>query len=217
MSKSTTRAIAFDFDGTLVDSAPGILSGMALTLEKNQIQPAVPLNTGIIGPPLRTTLALISGHQNDALLDQLVADFKLCYDSNGYRATKPYPGIGEALAQLKEQGYALYLATNKRGTPTRLILDYLDWTPLFSAVYALDEHLDCTDKKQILEKMLADHHLPASNTPYVGDTDTDATAARHNGMPYIHVAWGYGDNPLQGSICHDSTELVSLLNRAPWI
>jgi len=217
MSQPAPRAIAFDFDGTLVDSAPGILSGMALALEKNQIQPAVPLQAGIIGPPLRTTLALVSGHQDDALLDRLVADFKECYDGSGYRATEPYPAIGAALAQLRELGYALYLATNKRGTPTRLILDHLGWTPLFSAVYALDEHSDCTDKKQMLAKMLGDHHLSASTTPYVGDTDADADAARHNGMPYIHVAWGYGDNPSQRNICRDGTELASLLNRPSWI
>lgn len=217
MSKPAPRAIAFDFDGTLVDSAPGILSGMALALEKNQIQPAVPLDAGIIGPPLRATLALVSGQEDDALLDRLVADFKQCYDGSGYRATAPYPGIGAALAQLVERGHALYLATNKRGTPTRLILDHFGWTPLFSAVYALDEHADCADKKQMLAKMLADHHLSASTTPYVGDTDADAAAARHNGMPYIHVAWGYGENPAQGSICHNGAELASLLESAPWI
>ncbi|GAB2180269.1 HAD family hydrolase [Denitratisoma sp. agr-D3] len=212
------HAVAFDFDGTLVDSAPGILKGMALALAENRLDPVVPLRDDIIGPPLRTTLALISGSQDAALLDRLTADFKRCYDGGGYRDTRPYPGIDAALRRLHEQGTALYLATNKRGTPTRLILDHFGWTPWFAGIYCLDEHPDCAGKKQMLGKILGEQRLPPARTPYVGDTEADADAAGTQDMPYLHVAWGYGHDlsPTGGLTCVEPEDLPDLLARLPW-
>jgi phosphoglycolate phosphatase len=213
------RAVAFDFDGTLVDSAPSILKSMALALAENQLDPVIPLHDGIIGPPLRTTLALISGSQDAAQLDRLAADFKRCYDSGGYRETRPYPGIDDALRYLHEQGITLYLATNKRGTPTRLILNHFGWMPWFSSIYCLDEHPDCSGKKQMLGKILDEQRLSPARTPYVGDTEADADAARAQDMPYIHVAWGYGPDrstTIGGATCDRPEDLPELLEKAPW-
>lgn len=214
------RAIAFDFDGTLVDSAPGILRGMKLALDKNALQPCTALDPSIIGPPLKQTLARISGTSDEELLAHLVNDFKHCYDTRGYRDTLPYPSIGEALATLHDQGHLLYLATNKRGIPTRLILDHLGWTHFFRGVYCLDEHPECPDKGTLLAKLLVSHALSPQQTPYVGDTPGDAQAAISNGMPYLHVAWGYGtDHPAHDQHIHQPEQLVATLlelANKPW-
>lgn len=211
------RAIAFDFDGTLVDSAPGILTGMRLALEKNSIAPRVALDPGIIGPPLKQTLSLISGSQDEALLAQLVHDFKLCYDSTAYRDTAPYPGITTLLTRLAEAGCQLYLATNKRAIPTQLILAHLSWSHLFAAVYCLDEHPTCPDKGQLLAQLLNQHCLKGPGTPYIGDTDGDAHAAALNHMPYIHVGWGYGTAPSPATRCCANTgQLLALMEEQPW-
>jgi phosphoglycolate phosphatase len=214
------RAIAFDFDGTLIDSAPAILSGMRYALEKNKIAPTIPLEPGIIGPPLGITLSRISGSTDQSLLTQLIADFKHGYDSSGLRDTVAYQGIPELLDHLHHKGYRLYLATNKRGIPTRLILDYLRWHPWFSAVYCLDEHPNCADKTQLLGKLLLENGLIPSVTPYVGDTESDASAAIHHHMPYLHVAWGYGQQLCQPSspayLCSTAGQLQQLLEQSPW-
>lgn len=190
----TIQAIAFDFDGTLVDTAPGILRGMKLALDKNALQPCTALNPSIIGPPLKQTLALLCGSQDEVLLDQLVSDFKQCYDSDGYRDTIAYPAVGETLTVLQALGHPLYLATNKRGIPTRLILDHLGWSPFFQGIYCLDEHPDCPDKTSLLAKLLRQQSILPQRTPYIGDTEGDARAALANAMPYFHVSWGYGED-----------------------
>ncbi|HEY6896842.1 MAG TPA: HAD hydrolase-like protein [Rhodocyclaceae bacterium] len=206
--------VVFDFDGTLVDSARGILTGMALALQSHHITPRVALEPGIIGPPLLQTLRLISGLEDDTALGALAAEFKRCYDGGGYRNTDPYPGVTGALQELHAYGTPLYLATNKRGTPTRLILDHLGWAPLFSAVYCLDECVDCADKAAMLARLLSSRALAAPNALYVGDTDSDARAAAANGMPYIHVAWGYGgDETNIGTLCSSPEELPALALR----
>jgi phosphoglycolate phosphatase len=207
------HAIAFDFDGTLVDSAPGILRGISLTLDKNRVRPALPLDRRLIGPPLLMTLARAAGKDDPDLLDALVGDFIRFYDGGTCLDSPAFPGVAATLAALRQRGHDLFLVTNKRGTPTRRMLDHLGWSALFTAVYCLDEHADCPGKAQLLAKVLAAHMLCAADTPYVGDTDGDADAARANAMPYIHVAWGYSDfpEPTSGRLCATPGELLALI------
>jgi phosphoglycolate phosphatase len=208
------RAIAFDFDGTLVDSAPGILRGISLALDSNRVKPVLPLDRSLIGPPLLVTLARVAGRDDPDLLDALVGDFIRFYDGGACLDSPAFPGVGKTLAELRQRGYGLYLVTNKRGTPTQKILNHLGWSALFTAVYCLDEHVDCPGKAQLLAKLIEAHTLCATDTPYVGDTDGDAWSARAHAMPYIHVAWGYGHlpEPTPERICTDPGELLSLID-----
>ncbi len=207
------HAIAFDFDGTLVDSAPGILRGISLALDSNHIRPVLPLDRRLIGPPLPVTLAKVAGTDDPDLLDALIGDFIHFYDGGACLDSPAFPGVGETLIALHQRGHGLYLVTNKRGMPTQKMLDHLGWSTLFTAVYCLDEHLDCPGKVQLLAKVIKAHSLSATATPYVGDTDGDARSARAHAMPYIHVAWGYGDlpEPRPERICTNPNELMSLI------
>ena len=209
---AANRAIAFDFDGTLVDSAPGILRGISLALATNRVRPVLPLDRRLIGPPLPVTLAKVAGRDDPDLLEALLGDFMRFYDGGTSLDSPAFPGIGETLVALRQCGQDLYLVTNKRGIPTRKMLDHLRWSALFKAVYCLDEHRECPSKVELLAKTIAAHSLGATDTPYVGDTDGDARAARANGMPYIHVAWGYGDlpDPRPERVCTDPGEWLSL-------
>lgn len=210
-SPKPATCIVFDFDGTLVDSAPGILTAMNLVLQEHGIEPQVALEPGIIGPPLLKTLALISGKDDEQTLAALAASFKRHYDGQGYRHTVPYDGIDQVLRGLKGNGCQLMLATNKRGTPTKLILDYLDWRNLFDSVYCLDEHAECAGKGSMLAKLLGEHNLRSSATVYVGDTEGDRQAAASNEMPFIYVNWGYGGRGMPQAKCLDTPrELLNL-------
>ena len=70
----TTANLIFDFDGTLVDSGPGILHALGLVLQARGLQPQIPLTSDIIGPPLPVTLRKLAGDVTPELLDTLVAD-----------------------------------------------------------------------------------------------------------------------------------------------
>jgi phosphoglycolate phosphatase len=212
------HAIIFDFDGTLINSAPSILNCLKLALEKNRISPLHPVTADIIGPPLRVTLAHLSGSNNANLIDTLVTDFKDYYDNGLCQDTLAYAGITDLLFRLQQHSYDLYLATNKRGVPTKLILDHLCWNSFFHGVYCLDEQSDCKDKPQMLNRILTENHLVAMNTPYIGDTNGDALAAHCNSMPYIHVSWGYGyvSEVIPHTICTQPTELLGILDRTAW-
>ena len=190
---NAVTAISFDFDGTLVDSAPSILAGFDFVLREAGIAPSVPLTTSIIGPPLAQTLQILSGISDPEQLRAMAAAFKTFYDADACLQSVPYPGVGEGLAALRARGLKLHVATNKRLFPTLRILDHLGWTSYFESIYALDlAERNFASKAVMLGAQLADFGLNAATTRYIGDRDEDRHAAEANGVGFIGVSWGYG-------------------------
>ena len=193
LSGKAPVTILFDLDGTLIDSSPSILSAFAATLSSHNIRPVVQLESSIIGPPLRDVLTKLSGTTNSELLDALGATFKVHYDTHGYKETAVFPGVSELLPDLWHRGIPLYIATNKRLHPTRLILEHLGWAEWFRGVYTLDciiPHL--LNKSAMLTYVLEDVGIDPAQAVYVGDKLEDGIAADENNLPFIAACWGYG-------------------------
>ena len=131
-------AILFDFDGTLIDSAPSILASFAAALQHTGLKAAVPLTPSLIGPPLLTTVGTLLGTDDEPTRQRFAAAFREQYDLAGYRHTVAYDGVPALLEGLHEAGIHLYIVTNKRIAPTRRILAHLRWEHWFRGVYALD-------------------------------------------------------------------------------
>jgi len=186
--------LIFDFDGTLIDSADGILVSLDLVLKEAGVLPQVPLNSRLIGPPLQETLSTLTGVADPTILQAYIESFKRHYDGGGYRETKVYPGIVEMLEALRNSGFVLHLATNKRYAPTQLILDYLGWNAFFQSVHTLDLYNPrLPDKSAMLTRLLSEYSLSPQGVFYVGDRTEDGLAAENNSLQFIGVGWGYGD------------------------
>ncbi len=187
------RHIVFDLDGTLIDSAPAILSTLASILEQAGITPIRSLTQDLIGPPLPEIVASLVPAGKVALVPALISAFKDRYDGHGYKETEVYPGIGAMLDALLEMKFSISIATNKRIVPTRLIVNHLGWDSLFSGCYALDSFdPPFTGKADLLNRLREQLDLDKSSAVYIGDRPEDAAAASHAGLPFIQAAWGYG-------------------------
>jgi phosphoglycolate phosphatase len=196
MSESTGQkptAILFDFDGTLIDSATSVLAGLQHALASASIEPRCALDSSIIGPPLRLTLAKLAGSDESVLIDRLAAAFREHYDSDGYRHTEVYEGVQSMLKALNEAGIALYIVTNKRILPTLRILDHLGWRDWFESVYALDAlQPPAANKPALVATVLKKHELVLDRTWMVGDSEEDRRSAEMNGLRFFAAQWGYG-------------------------
>ena len=192
MNAKRHKVLIFDLDGTLIDSSASILAGFAAALEKQKITPKVSLTAQIIGPPLRQTLAMLAGTDDESTIDLLASDFKSYYDTEGYKATHVFPGIDQMLRQLKAEGFELHIATNKRILPTRLILEHLNWSVLFQTVYALDLRVPAfPDKATMLSRLLQDLNIEKTKASYIGDRPEDGQAADKNELTFYAAEWGY--------------------------
>ena len=200
---SSTRTVIFDLDGTLVDSAPGIITAFREVLATHHIKPRVPLDNSLIGPPLAETMARLTGETNAAELAALAEAFKSAYDGTGVSTTPAYPGINELLAELQQRQMTLHVATNKRISPTLAILERLGWTKHFSSVYALDLYQPrLADKAVLLTHLLAEQALTTASCIYIGDKHEDGAAADQNGIAFVAATWGYGDFALTACAAH---------------
>jgi len=188
--------VIFDLDGTLIDSAPSILTALDFAIGKSGLTPHIPLNKSIIGPPLREMMVNLVGSEKSIDLDVLMQDFKSFYDNEGYKFSEPYLGIHDMLEKLLQARLPLYLATNKRYLPTRKIIKFLGWERIFGErIYALDKYAErqFTSKALMIEALLREQEIYSNSAVYVGDRIEDFDAATANNISTILVKWGYGE------------------------
>jgi phosphoglycolate phosphatase len=196
MSITMHDTIIFDFDGTLIDSAVGILATYSAVLAAAGIKPAVPLDSRLIGPPLLPTMSKLTGPIAPEQLDALVEDFKLRYADIGVARTPAYPAADTTLKQLLASGKTLYLATNKRAQPTLALLEKFGWAPYFQRVYCIDSHQPAfADKAAMLRQLLSENQINPTQALYVGDTHGDYQSASACGIKFVAAQWGYEDWP----------------------
>lgn len=210
------RHILFDFDGTLVDSAPAILECFGRVLQAHGLQPRRAIDASLIGPPLRQTLQTLSGHGDPDLLDALDASFRDIYDAEACLRTPAYDGCHEVLEQLRARGLGLAIATNKRLAPTLRILSALGWQDVFAHVFASDSHpARHADKAGMIAALLHDGGIAPHAAVYVGDTDADGRAAAANAVEFWPVAWGYGTFAASERPLETPRQLLDRLASAP--
>lgn len=187
-------AILFDFDGTLIDSSQGILNSFQRILVSRGIEPTIPIDHHLIGPPLAQTLMRLTGLRDQEQITTMTIAFKSIYDNEGYQITQPYPALAKTLEHLLKSGQQLFIVTNKRRKPTLQIISLLNLGKYFAGIYTLDsQHPPATNKADLVDHLLAEQRLTNQDCILVGDSGEDAAAAAAHGIPFIAAAYGYGD------------------------
>jgi phosphoglycolate phosphatase len=189
------RNILFDLDGTLVDSAGDITEALMFafaTLDRNR---TVTIRKEFIGPPLREIIHLVDPDLSEEMVAKVVTEFRQYYDNSRHGNTFLKEGVEHALLTLRNRNKRIFLVTNKPSIPTRAILRNFGMD-FFCDVVTPDSGEDAALTKSEMIRLLMDRwHIRETESLMVGDTASDAYAARDHGIPSAILLNGYGDKP----------------------
>lgn len=199
-----SRAVIFDLDGTLIDSAPDIHAAANTLMARHGFARFTPGETrGFIGSGVPHFIACClraRGRGGDgALQARLVAEFIELYEGAVNR-TRVYPGVPDALAALGAEALALGICTNKPVRPARSVLAHLALDAHFPVVIGGDSLAQRKPDPSPLQAAVA--ALGARDVVFVGDSEVDAETAARAGLPFVLYTEGYRKGPVEG-IAHD--------------
>jgi len=206
------KNILFDLDGTLIDSAPGIEASFYFAYKKVYNTSCPQTITTFIGPPIDQVLIAVNGEANLEIINRFVDAFKQHYDIEGYKKSKLYEHVESVLEFLLKNKKNVFIATNKRVKPTKLILDYLSIDNYFNDIYCPDI-FDKTfkSKTELIAHLLITNMLELPETIMIGDTLHDGIAAVENKIDFALVEYGYGEYEKSKFKLKDIKQLINIL------
>jgi len=187
--------VLFDLDGTIVDSAPGITSSLAHTLEEmGRPVPSPAELVEWVGPPILDSFRDL-GHMDDREAQRALAIYRKHYFAIGVYDARVYRGVESVLQAVYDAGIPISLATSKPETPARTILEHVGLARYFTELTgASDDERRSKKADVVLEALrrLRKDGADLSRPVMIGDRIHDVEGARERGVPTIFVTWGYG-------------------------
>ncbi len=225
-SQLLIKAVLFDLDGTLIDSAPDLhVAANNLLNEQNRHAITLEQTISMIGdgvPKIVERAFAATGYtMNEGELDGFVKRYLELYEPHATDLTSPFPGGVECLRRLHHKGYELAVCTNKPFVATQKILSRLGLVDSFSAVIGGDTlpGIKKPDPRHLLAA-LDIMKISPKNAIMIGDHANDVNAARAAEVPVIICRFGYTNGPaenLDGDLVIDHfDELPDAFFRLDW-
>lgn len=184
--------VLFDLDGTLTDPFVGITRSIDHALARlGRIAPAAEELRWCIGPPLKTSFAVLLDTEDQALLDAAVEHYRERYSAVGKFENTLIDGIPEALADLQAGGATMWVATSKLETYASEIVVHFGLMPHFGRVHGSQADGRNSSKSELIGHILASEGLDPKRCVMVGDRSHDVVGAAAHGIPTVGVGWGY--------------------------
>ncbi|QKS12808.1 HAD hydrolase-like protein [Curtobacterium sp. Csp1] len=204
-------AILFDLDGTISDSAPGILESMTHTFRTVGVPvPDHETLMSFVGPPIMDTFKTAMG-MDEAQAEHTLAVYREHYLSHGALDSAMFPGIDVVLRTLHQAGLPISTATSKPETPATYILEHYGLTGDIDVITgASDDEVRSAKADVVAEALrrLDARGFDVSRPVLVGDRLHDVEGAAANGVPVVFAEWGYG-SPAEatGTVARAATPL----------
>ncbi|MGH3726780.1 MAG: HAD-IA family hydrolase [Mycobacterium sp.] len=189
--------VIFDLDGTLTDSAPGIVSSFRHALSHvGAPEPAGDIASRVVGPPMHITLGSmgLGDRANDA-----IAAYRADYGERGWAVNEMFDGIHDVLTGLREAGVPMVVATSKSEPIAARILEHFGLAEFFQVIAGASPDGVRSSKADVIEHALSQlDEVPSAGVVMVGDRVHDVEGAAAHGIGTVIVDWGYGATDFDG-------------------
>lgn len=204
--------ILFDLDGTLLNTLEDLTDSVNFALAQYDCPPRTVEDVrNFIGNGAKKLIERsLPGKENDPDVDEVLATYQAYYKTHSQIKTRPYDGVTEALAKIREK-YPVAIVSNKPDAPTKLLCK-----EFFGDVYARGESTDCPRKPapDMLQKAM--QIIGVDTCIYVGDSEPDILTAQNLGVKCLSVLWGFRDRETLEAVggqyfCDDPKMLPEIL------
>ena len=196
-SKAGIEVLAFDLDGTLVDSVPDLNHCLGEAFESLGLEPSTERDTrawvgdGVEELVRRGLERSVSPGEADALLATAIERFSLCYADNLFIRSRLYPGVTDTLDALRARGVRLACLTNKRQRFAEALLDQAGLLDRFELLLGGDSVPKRKPSPMLLDAAAARLGITPEVAAYVGDSYHDMHAAEAAGWRFVWATYGY--------------------------
>lgn len=183
----------FDLDGTLTDSADGIINSVIYAVSTFGIEETDrKALTSFVGPPLTDSFMQRYGFSKEEA-DEALRRFRVRFTDIGIFENSLYEGIPQLIEKIKSRGDRVILATSKPEVFARRILDHFDLTWYFDYICGANlEETKRVEKEEVLLYALEISGADPSDSYMIGDRRYDMESGKKLGLSTVGVLYGYG-------------------------
>lgn len=188
-------AVLWDLDGTISDSAAGIVTALRKTFDTFRMPiPSDATLLSYVGPPIIDSFK--REHLDDAIeVQHALQTYREIHDELGLDGTPPFPGIPEIIRALHASGMPQSTATSKPESGARRVLHHYALLNEFEAITGASEDESRSKKEDVVAEALRRLDglgVDLSNVLMIGDRYYDVQGSALHGVPCVYVTWGYG-------------------------
>ncbi|MCM1077917.1 MAG: HAD family hydrolase [Bacteroidales bacterium] len=185
-----TKAILFDFDGTLANTAPGIVKTMECTFkEMGKPVPSEQDMRNTIGLPLSKALKQLNG-LNDKETSMATEIYRSLFATVEVSLVGIFPKVKETLKYLHEAGIRLAICTSRNAESLDMIMQHHDIARFFETSITNSDNLAPKPAPDMVLALLKRMQLNAADVIVVGDTTFDIQMGNGAGCRTIAVTYG---------------------------
>ena len=185
--------LLFDLDGTLTDPKVGITRSIQHALEElGEESPHADSLEWCIGPPLVHSFAQLLQTNDSNRLQQALHLYRERFSATGLYENVVYEGIPAMLAQLRQQGFQLFLATAKPRIFAERILHHFELDHYFSQCFGAELDGRFADKPSLIAHILEQTGVAPEETMMIGDRRYDLEGGQAHNLRTAAVTYGYG-------------------------
>jgi phosphoglycolate phosphatase len=195
-----TTHYLFDLDGTITESAPGIIASIKYAKEKLGLnEPRSPNDKArafdynvFVGPPLLESFMKYFSI-DEAQGREAMTAYREYYANRGIFENAVYPRVSETLARLAGAGKRLSIATSKPTQYAERIIEHFGLAEFFEYINGSDMGEKNAKKGDVIHSALARYPgIDRSAFLMIGDRREDIVGAKENALASCGALWGYG-------------------------
>lgn len=181
----------FDFDGTLVDSAPGIIDVMADVVREYKFAPeTLNLWKHLVGVPLLRQVEILFPDHEARFHEEVAQRYRDIYDTKAIEICPPFPFLESMLKSLVDAGVLVSIASSKRKPLIDTVLVHHNLTHYFSLVVGATDVTMHKPHPESVHHTLDKLGVKLAETVVIGDSSFDLDMARNAGCDAIGVTTG---------------------------